>query len=748
MARRRSTGAFLIVALALAGTWARAETSEKGLLRVTMTWGDDRFVPGWTSETVVSSDGRHVAVSTIGGVIIWDVNGGTEVRIPMPASSYWKAQLAFGPGDRVLVTARDGDLAGWDVATGRKLGGAKPGGFKRPTVAFAPGTPLVSLWEFDEKHGNHIEIWDAQAGKRVRDIRPPDFGTSHLTVTLTGNGRRVFVRTPDTPEHALLNVADGKVVYRDRATGTCESAAVCAPVAVLLAPDGRTLVRTFQQPAPGTKRAPAPAPPERRIELVDLDGDRVTVLEKPPVGIDLALAADGRTLACAASEPGQIAIWDLDRRVRRTVKLAEPGVSRLVLSAQGKLLLVGGDTSAAESWLSLYRAGDGRRLWHDPHVVRRERVQPKYEIDDDAGLVICSEFCPPPDEVHTVAWDALSGNRAFTLPNSAGRGSWFSTSRGPLFPVGGNLELRAATAPWASLLPTSGQRQVVGRLVVSPDGKWLASASVDGRVQLRNLAAPSEIVELPNQGSALDLAFRPDRGALAVAYPGRAVLWDVSKRQPLAETKPAASGPNSGGESSRLLAGGRRVAFYAYGHPFQIRSLDDDRQLETMERPCGLRRESLDAIDLSGGGLCATHEGEHSGGLRVLRTGALRARFKTEGLSEALVVSNDGARALVSHCGGDVRLVSLAGGGKVLELPVGNADAPAVAFSPDGRRALTGSMDGLLRLWDAKTGALLDSLSMAARIDYPASAAWAPDGRTLFVGTARGLIYRIEETSR
>jgi hypothetical protein len=122
MALRRSTGAVLIVALALAGTWARTETSEKGLLRVTATWGDDRFVPGWASETVVSSDGRHVAVSTVGGVIIWDVNGGTEVRIPMPASSYRTAQLAFGPGDRVLVTARDGAIWRGGRGNGRKPG--------------------------------------------------------------------------------------------------------------------------------------------------------------------------------------------------------------------------------------------------------------------------------------------------------------------------------------------------------------------------------------------------------------------------------------------------------------------------------------------------------------------------------------------------------------------------------------------------------------------------------------------------
>src|SRR5262245_48779429 len=163
MARRRSTGAVLCGALAVAGTSALAETSEKGLLRVTATWGDDRFVPGRVSETGVSSDGRRVAVSTGGGVIIWDVTGGAEVRIPMPVSSYRRAELAFGPGDRVLVTALGGDLAAWDVATGRKLGGAKPGGFERPTVAFAPGTTLVSLWEFDDKRGNHIEIWDAQA---------------------------------------------------------------------------------------------------------------------------------------------------------------------------------------------------------------------------------------------------------------------------------------------------------------------------------------------------------------------------------------------------------------------------------------------------------------------------------------------------------------------------------------------------------------------------------------------------------
>jgi WD40 repeat protein len=756
MARRRSTGAVLIVAVALVGTAARAETSDKGLLRVTATWGDDRFVPGWASETVVSSDGRRVAVSTVGGVIIWDLTGGAEVRIPMPASPYRTAQLAFGPGDRVLVTAQGGELAGWDVATGRKLGGAKPAGFERPTVALAPGTSLAALWEFDSKQGHRLEVWDAQAGKRVREIQTPSFGVSHLIVTLIGNGRRVFVRAPDTQDHTLFDVADGKVVFRDRVTGTCESSGVCAPVAALLAPDGRTLVRAFAEPVPtladlpakarSARRSPvAPgAPLQRRIELVDLDGDRVTVLEKPPVGIDFALAADGRSLACAASEPGQIAIWDLGRRVRRTVKLAEPGASRLTLSSQGKLLLVGGDTSATESWLSLYRASDGRRLWHNPHVVRRERVQPRYDIDDGAGLVICSEFCPPPDEVRTVAWDAATGNRAFDLPNSAGRGSWFSTRLGPLFPAPG-LDLRASTPPWPSLLPALRHAGGITHLAVSRDGKWLAEAGDDGLLLLRNLADPTQLVPVSDREGVQDLAFLPDRDAIAVVYYQRAAIWDLATRKIVAETK-----ADKDVAFGRLLPGGHRFAADINRRTIEIRSLDDGRRIETLTHPCGPEMPGLDVIDLSGAGLCATYEREDKGILRALRTGAPRARYKTlHGLAQAVAVSKDGARALVSHHSGQVILVALGEKGRVVPLtPLDDVHTPAVAFSPDGRRALTASIDGVLRLWDTKTGALLDGLSMAERIDYPRSMTWTPDGRTLFVGTARGLVYRIEDGAK
>jgi WD40 repeat protein len=319
------------------------------------------------------------------------------------------------------------------------------------------------------------------------------------------------------------------------------------------------------------------------------------------------------------------------------------------------------------------------------------------------------------------------------------------TARGPFFPRPGVLDLRGATAPWPSLLPALGHAGGITRLAVSRDGKWLAEASDDGRLLLRSLADPTQLVPLSDREGVQDLAFLPDRDALAVVHYQRAAIWDLATRKVVTETK-----ADKDVAFGRLLAGGHRLAYDVHRRTIEIRSLDDGRRIETLARPCGPEMPGMDLVDLSGAGLCATYEREDKGVIRALRNGAPRARYKTRhGLAQAVAVSKDGKRALVSHHSGQVILVALDGPGRVMQLaPLDDVHTPALAFAPDGRRALTGSIDGVLRVWDAKTGALLDSLSMADRIDHPTSLAWAPDGRTLFVGTARGLIYRIEDGAK
>jgi WD40 repeat protein len=71
----------------------------------------------------------------------------------------------------------------------------------------------------------------------------------------------------------------------------------------------------------------------------------------------------------------------------------------------------------------------------------------------------------------------------------------------------------------------------------------------------------------------------------------------------------------------------------------------------------------------------------------------------------AIAVSPDGRRALSGSKDATVRLWDLETGGQLASLEGHEAEVASVAFSADGRRALSGSIDKTVRLWD------LDSLS-------------------------------------
>ncbi|HJZ49835.1 MAG TPA: protein kinase, partial [Roseiflexaceae bacterium] len=62
----------------------------------------------------------------------------------------------------------------------------------------------------------------------------------------------------------------------------------------------------------------------------------------------------------------------------------------------------------------------------------------------------------------------------------------------------------------------------------------------------------------------------------------------------------------------------------------------------------------------------------------------------------------------------------------------------AVAWSPDGKRALSGGADGMLRVWDVGTGAELRALKGHAGSVW--SVAWSPDGTHALSGGADGTV--------
>ena len=93
--------------------------------------------------------------------------------------------------------------------------------------------------------------------------------------------------------------------------------------------------------------------------------------------------------------------------------------------------------------------------------------------------------------------------------------------------------------------------------------------------------------------------------------------------------------------------------------------------------------------------------------------------------------SPDGARILTGSRDGIARVWDARTGKTTLEL-THQRPVNAVAWSPDGARILTGSRDGTARVWDARTGKTTLELT---HTDWVTAVAWSPDGARILTGS-------------
>lgn len=126
-------------------------------------------------------------------------------------------------------------------------------------------------------------------------------------------------------------------------------------------------------------------------------------------------------------------------------------------------------------------------------------------------------------------------------------------------------------------------------------------------------------------------------------------------------------------------------------------------------------------------------------GLATLWRAADGARLQSipqANVRDALFADQD--RTLVTSGNGEARLWRWDGRRYVLKAHLeGNQNAiPAMAASADGRYAATCSFDGTVHLWNARTGALVNALSVGPT-NTCFAVRFSPDARTLATGDER-----------
>ena len=306
--------------------------------------------------------------------------------------------------------------------------------------------------------------------------------------------------------------------------------------------------------------------------------------------------------------------------------------------------------------------------------------------------------------------------------------------------------------------PKRQRKYRVQHLAYSPDGRWLAAGvyrtprddwqiETEGQLLLWDLRAavgPWQVLERPCRHAVVRVAWSKDPDCLAaLTLDGELFLWDTSPML-LAETR-LTLGRSMGPTDLVVLADARTVLYTRASRDRQPRGRVDAIRWSDDRGSTVFRRDAV-LPDVSRGvwSIAVSPTGDTVAlGLRdaisVRASPQLEdemARLRHEGYVRQVAFSPDGRR-LASMGGWRIRLWDLnrPSGRVQRELKGHGKEVTSIAWSPDGRFLLSGSLDETVCLWDARTGKQVGCYDWGT--GAVRSVAFSPDGTTAAVGGSK-----------
>jgi WD40 repeat protein/serine/threonine protein kinase len=525
--------------------------------------GAKNKLPGHTDRVLCVAfrppDGDLLASAGMDGLVrFWDPAAGKSVRDIAKAHGGKSVEgLTFSPDGRLLATIGADDKARlWDVATGEQRR-------EFPTVyrkharqvrraAFSPDGRLFACGG----EGNTVKVWEVDTGRERVSLA----GHEDLVygAAFSPQGDRLVSASWDLTAR-VWDVATGRELFRVGANN--------GAYGVEFSPDGRLLA------AAGGIEDPA-------VKVYDArTGKPVHTLEGHAERVGcVAFSPDGRRLA-SCSQDKTVRVWELDRgREVLTLRGHAELVTRVLFDPQGWRLASSSDDGKVRVWdgtpqgvgpgrlcaslrghthkvFAVAFSPDGRYLASagQDGTVRVWDVAGKRQLrtlEDHNSTVFAVAFGPDGLLVSGSSnrmirvWDARTGALLHTQqgPEARARGLALSAD-GKLLVIG------SATAPfdewlWDVRRDGQGPRlvkrppQLEGHdgpafgVAFSSDGKYVATAGVDGKVIVSETATGRTRVVLTGSGGSRErawaVAFDPRDGRrLAAGYAGKHVrIWD------------------------------------------------------------------------------------------------------------------------------------------------------------------------------------------------------------------------------
>jgi len=518
-------------------------------------------------------------------------------------------------------------------------------------------------------------------------------------------------------------------------------------------------------------RAPEPRPSGISVTPAELFGS----LRQLFSNLSFDVNGDGTRVAIVGESPG-VQVFDLDTAGR------PPGVpanglaghgattSAVAFSPNGRYLASGDDDGQilvrdALNWEILQRLpghiAQITGLSWSPDSQRvasssRDGSLRVWDLDSGRGLQVMRGHR---GAVRAVVWDLL-GQQLFSSGEDGTINQWdleggrlmrsflghegpvnalgYDPNRGRLVSGSSDRTVRLWDVATGSSRLLRGHEAGVVEVAFDSTGERVLSGDQDGTVYLWDAVGDLIVTELDlHRDTVLSLAFDPSGRRLASASEdSEIVLWDALTGEPQRRLREHANNVNT-------------VVFDADGRT--LLSGSHDRTAILWDAETGARRRLYGPFDRWVEAALMTPDGSRlivatgDKKLRILdaQTSAVLADLPTTRYAaDMLALSSDGTRLAV--VGRDFQVWDLGGS---FEVPLFQHKErnTAAAFSPDGARLATGTLAGLLQVWDARTGEFLfDRQEQSGKIT---AVVYSPDGTRLVSASEDGEIHvRLAET--
>jgi WD40 repeat protein len=480
----------------------------------------------------------------------------------------------------------------------------------------------------------------------------------------------------------------------------------------------------------------------------------------------VAFSPDGRQLVSGSGdvEPvgeapaGEVRVWD--------VATGREALARKVRFSAALSVAFSPDSRRVAAGTGQYRKGGEVRVWdtatgqdifcrkgYDPLAIGCVAFSP------DSQHLVCAiwEMDQLTDWTSKIKfWDLTTGRETLSLSDR--RLSSFSSLA--LSPDGRYLATASRTGKvvrvWDTLTAqpafSLAGSDIVARVAFSPDGKHLATAGIGSPARLWDLAATSAPLSLGSSGRQIRaVAFSPDGRHLATAG-GTGTLRTVGETRvfDLGTNREVCSFAGHSGEVSSVAFSpdGRRLATSSWDGTTRVWDMSTGEEAFSVTgHAIGQRLGGVFSVAFSPDGKrLATGGGDHV--VKVWDATAGHELLTCTGHTaevSCVAFSPDGRRLASASEDQTVRVWNVATGREILALQGHAGSVWCVCFSPDGRRLASASTDKTIKVWDASTGK--EKLVLKGHTADATAVTFSPDGRRLASSSSDGTVKIWDETT-